>query len=450
MIHIAMKKKDASWHRRFVNTSKTAFRWLIPGLGVKRWFIIILLGVTLIGGGFGVLILDFYRSAPDTWWLPVLSVVSLRFLDRPIRTLIFGGLGLSLITYGIWRLNRSIMTPFLRPGGGRVVDTIRSHRRRDRGPRIVALGGGHGLATLLRGLKAYTYNITAIVTVADDGGSSGRLRRDLGILPPGDIRNCLAALSDDEALLGQLFQYRFPAGVDGLEGHSFGNLFISALADITGSFEEAVVESGQVLAIHGQVLPATLRDVHLVADIVFPHSSNEVRVVGESRIPQSAGKVRHVWLEPNNPPAFPQAIQAILAADLIIVGPGSLYTSLLPNLLVPDLLDAIRASRALKVFVCNIVTQVGETETYTCGDHLRAITQHVGQGLFDVLVVNNRCDESLPDHAGWVLAEDDLDLTISVYRADLVDTYHPTRHEPTKLSRVLLDLLQEKTGFMIE
>ena len=200
------------------------------------------------------------------------------------------------------------------------------------------------------------------------------LRESFGILPSGDIRNCLAALSNDEALLTQLFQYRF-SGSTGLEGHSFGNLFITALTDITGSFEEAVAESGRALSVSGRVLPSTLHDVRLVADVLLPHAVNEVRVQGESKIPEVAGRIRRVWLEPNNPPAFPPVLQAILNADLIVVGPGSLYTSLLPNLLVPDLLAAIHSSRAVKAYVCNIATQVGETDLYTCYDHVHALEE---------------------------------------------------------------------------
>jgi uncharacterized cofD-like protein len=362
---------------------------------------------------------------------------------------VFGGLGLGLITIGILELNRSLVSPFLRPGHG-LLDTLRGHRQRERGPRIVALGGGHGLATLLRGLKTHTHNITAVVTVADDGGSSGRLRRELGILPPGDLRNCLAALSNDEALMAQLFQYRFPSGESGLEGHSFGNLFISALAEITGSFEEAVAESGRVLAVHGQVLPSTLHNVQLVADVMLPNAANEIRIQGESQIPQMAGRVRRVWLEPNNPPAFPQAIQAILAADIIVIGPGSLFTSLLPNLLVPDLAEAIRASRGFKVFVCNVATQPGETEQFTCGDHLRTLVDHAGQGLVDVVVSNSACDGTLPPAYEWVTAEAELDEVVSVFRGDLVDPYHNGRHDSQKLAQVIMDLYAERTGPLVE
>ena len=423
--------------------------WLTPGIGVKRWLVLILLGTTLIGVGLGVLILDIYRNAPDTWWLPILSAASLRFLPRPLRALIFGGLGLGLMSIGIWELNRSIIKPFIRPGH-RVADTLRTHRQRERGPRIAAVGGGHGLAALLRGLKAYSHNITAVVTVADDGGSSGRLRRETGILPPGDIRNCLAALSTDEALLAQLFQYRFPNGNSALDGHSFGNLFISALAEVLGSFEAAVAESGRVLAVQGRVLPSTLQDVRLVADVMLPHYINEVRIQGESQIPKSNGKVKRVWLEPSTPPAFPQAIQAILGADLVVIGPGSLYTSILPNLLVPDLAEAIRASRALKLFICNVATEKGETDGYSCGDHLRALEGHVGSGLIDIAVINHDFTCNLPNGVNWVSIDPDLEEDYAFYEADLVDTLHPWRHDSQKLGQVIMELLQERTGPLVE
>lgn len=441
-------KKEALF-KRLKNRMILISRWLVPGLGVKRWLVLILLGTTFLGLGLAVLVLDVYRNAPDTWWLPLLSAASLRSLDRPLRVFIFGILGTGLVMLSIWGLNRSLMAPYRRPGKP-VLDELASHRRRERGPRIIVIGGGHGLATLLRGLKEYTYNLTAIVNVADDGGSSGRLRRSMGILPPGDIRNCLAALSDDEALLGQLFQYRFQEGETGLEGHSFGNLFISALAEIAGSFEEAVAESGRVLGVHGRVLPATLRDVKLVADVVLPQAVSEVRVEGESHIPKFAGEVRRVWLEPNNPSAYPGVIRAILAADLIVVGPGSLYTSILPSILVPDIISAIRASRALKIYVCNVATQSGETEGYTCGDHVRVLNEHIGGTFCDLVVSNNRCEGSLPGGNEWVQAESDMDTDYAVYRADLVDLEQPWRHDAQKLARVLIELFQERTGPLVE
>lgn len=433
--------------RRRISAS---LRWLIPGLGVKRWLLVTLAGTTLIGVGLAIMILEMYRTAPpETWWTSVLSAASLRFLARPLRALIFGGLGLGLIITGIYGINRSLLKPFVRPGRP-VVDALNLHRRRERGPRIVAIGGGTGLSALLRGIKQYTHNITAIVTVADDGGSSGRIRREVGILPPGDIRNCLAALSSDEALLSQLFLYRFPQGQGDLDGHSFGNLFITALAEITGSFEEAISESGRVLAVHGRVLPSTLHNVRLVADVMLPHLVGEVRVEGESHIPEAAGKVRRVWLEPNNPPAFPQALRAILGADMIIIGPGSLYTSILPNLLVPDLTDAVRSSRAMKIYINNIATQPGETDGYSSGDHVRAIEEHIGGGLFESVIVNNRYEGRLSPGSEWVRTGDDLQGDYVVTAVDLSDEQRPWRHDSAKLARALMKLLQERAGSLVE
>lgn len=423
---------------------KSLFRWMAPGLGVKRWFIALLAGITLIGVGLAIYLLDIYRTVPDTWWLPVISFLALRFLTRPLRVLVFGGLGVGLIALGIWGLNRSLMMPFLRPGK-RLVDQVAEYRRRERGPRVVVIGGGHGIATVLRGMKEHTHNLTAVVTVADDGGSSGELRRDLGILPPGDIRNCLAALSDDETLLTQLFQYRFGGG-SGPGGHSFGNLFISALADITGSFEKAVVESGRVLSVYGQVLPATLRNVRLVADVNLPHIEAEVRVEGESQIPRAAGRIRRVWLEPNDAAAFPPVIQALLAADMIVIGPGSLYTSILPNILVRDLLEAIHSSRAVKIFVSNIATQSGETESYSCGDHIRAIEGLVGFELVDIIVCNSCYDGVLENGVQWVRVDEGGGGGSRYYTADLVDLKNPLRHEASKLAQTLMALYNERTG----
>jgi uncharacterized cofD-like protein len=426
-----------------------SLRWLIPGLGIKRWILLILLGTTLLGIGMAVLILEIYRTAPETWWLPILSIASLRILSRPLRALIFGGLGIGLVMVGIWGINRSLLAPYRRSGKP-VLDELTDHRRKERGPRIVTIGGGHGLATLLRGLKSYSYNITAVVTVADDGGSSGRIRRIQGIPPPGDIRNCLAALSSDEALMTQLFQYRFSDGNTELDGHPFGNLFISALSEITGSFEEAVVESGKVLAVHGRVLPATLHDVRLVADMQLPLNIGEVRVEGESTIPKFPGDVRRVWLEPNNPAAYPQVIQAILAAEIIVIGPGSLFTSILPNLLVPDIAAAIHSSRALKIYVCNVATQLGETEGYSCEDHIKVLNEHVGGTIFDIVIVNNLNEGNLPTGVEWVKTLPETEADYPIYRGDLADAIQPWRHDSTKLARVIIDLYQERTGPLVE
>ncbi|MDL1910538.1 YvcK family protein [Chloroflexi bacterium CFX6] len=435
-----MSKRDD-----FTKNLRLIGRWFAPGLGVKRWYFVILAGVTLLGVGLAMFLLDLYRTdSTNPLLLEILSYASLRFLPRVLRALIFGGLGVGLVVYGIWRLNNSLLRPYVRPGRP-LVDELANYRRRERGPRIVAIGGGHGLANLLRGLKLYTRNLTAVVTVADDGGSSGRLRESFGILPPGDIRNCLAALSNDEQMLTQLFQYRF-SGAGNLDGHSFGNLFITALAEITGSFEGAIAESGKVLSVSGRVLPSTLHNVKLVADMQLPNSLNQVRVEGESRIPQMAGKVQHVWLEPNDAPAYPPVIKAILNADMIVVGPGSLYTSLLPNLLVHDLFGAIQASRAVKVYVSNIATQKGETDLYSCYDHVRALEEHVGDRLFDVVLCNENHEGQLLDDSQWVRADEKTLADSRVRCADLADGNYPWRHDSKKLAETLIEILDEYTG----
>ncbi|HSM71430.1 MAG TPA: gluconeogenesis factor YvcK family protein [Anaerolineales bacterium] len=419
-------------------------RWFAPGLGVKRWLFLVLAGVTLLGVGLAISLLELYRTdTTNQSLLTILSYASLRFLPRAVRVLIFGGLGVGMIAVGLWNLNRALMLPFLRRGRP-LVDVLAHYRRRERGPRIVTIGGGHGLATLLRGLKVYTRNLTAVVTVADDGGSSGRLRESHGILPPGDIRNCLAALSNDEQMLTQLFQYRF-SGEGGLDGHSFGNLFITALADISGSFEGAIAESGKVLSVSGRVLPSTLHDVKLVADMQLPNSLNQVRVEGESRIPQMVGRVNRVWLEPNDAPAYPPVIRALLRADMIVVGPGSLYTSLLPNLLVHDLLGAIQASRAVKVYVSNIATQAGETDFYSCHDHVQALEDHVGARLFDVVLCNDDYEGQLNPDSQWVRADDKTMEDSRVRYDNLVDDRHPWRHDSNKLAATLIEILDEYT-----
>ncbi len=439
----SMQEKKKNVFTRLWESLRRESQWFRPGLGFKRWLILVLLGTTLLGVGLALTVLDVYRNAPDTWWLPIISALSLRFLDRPIRILIFGGIGVVLVLLGIWGSNRSLLRPFIPPGKS-LIETLEAYRRRDRGPHIVVLGGGHGLSALLRGLKAYTHNLTAIVTVADDGGSSGELRKNIGILPPGDIRNCLAALSNDEDLLTQVFQYRFAAGA-GLEGHSLGNLLITALTEITGSFEEAVAESGRVLAVYGQVLPSTLTDVQLLADL----ETNDGRVVhvsGESAIRETPGKVSRLWLNPSNTPAFPPAISAVLSADLIIIGPGSLYTSLLPNLLVRDLAEAVRASQAIKFFVCNVATESGETDRFNCLDHVRSVEKHVGEGMFDLVICNNHFEGHLGPGVNWVKMDPDLLQHASVYCANLIDPDHPWRHHAKRLSKTIMDLFYERTG----
>lgn len=321
--------------------------------------------------------------------------------------------------------------------------------RSDHPPRVVAIGGGTGLATLLRGLKAHTPWITAIVTVADDGGSSGRLRRELGILPPGDFRNCITALADDEALLTQLFQYRF-GQCDGLEGHCLGNLFITALAAITGSFERAILEASRVLAVRGRILPSTLEDVTLVADLRSTAERNGaparlIRVQGESAIPKVGQPIERVFLRPERVHAYPDSVRAILEADLIVAGPGSLFTSILPNLLVDDIRQAIRASSGLKVYVCNVATQPGETDGFDVGQHVSALQRHVGRDLFPLVLANNHLLSSSENpHLRPVVQSYPPNEGYQVIEADVVDRSAPWRHDSKRLAEELMRLYRHR------
>ena len=316
-------------------------------------------------------------------------------------------------------------------------------------PKVVAIGGGTGLATLLRGLKAHTPHITAIVTVADDGGSSGRLRRELGLLPPGDFRNCIAALAQDEALITQLFQYRFGQG-EALKGHSFGNLFLTALAGVTGSFERAILEASRVLAVQGRILPSTVEDVTLVADLKVENGAAPAglaRVKGESAIPQTRQPIVRVFLQPEEARAYPQAVRAILDADLIIAGPGSLFTSVLPNLLVRDIRKAVEASSAHRLYVCNVATQPGETDGFDLGQHMSALQRHIGPGLFPFVLANNRplSDRHQPHWQPVDLHHSDR-AGYQVIAADVVDPAIPWRHHSGKLAEQVLRFWQEQTG----
>jgi len=358
--------------------------WLLPGLEVKRWFLLIFFGSVMIVLGFMVLadIRPIYRT------LELIRQAAL-FLPSNFLAAVFILIGAVIFFKGWQKTTLSIMDMNSEKGNSSILEKLYRRRKLNRGAKVVAIGGGTGLSMLLRGVKRYTSNITAIVTVGDDGGSSGRLREEMGILPPGDIRNCIAALGDDEDLITELFQYRFKMG-EGLEGHSFGNLFLTALCSITGNMVKAIKESASVLNIRGVVLPATLDDMKLGAEF------EDGRVVhGESSIPEAHGQIKTLFTEPENCEALPEAITAIDDADLIILGPGSLYTSVIPNLLVNGIVDALMKSRAKKIYVCNIMTQPGETTDYTVASHVNALFKHAkGNKIVDAVLVNN----SLPDN----------------------------------------------------
>ncbi len=407
--------------------------WLKPGMGVKRWLVLLALGVGFLSLGGALALRSLYPLPPYFYYL------TLQFLPRGIRAGLILSVGLGMLGFGLWELNHTIVEPFLSRTDQALPDVLYAYRRRGRGPNIVIIGGGHGQATILRGLKVYSSNVSAIVTVADDGGSSGRLRRDMGILPPGDFRNCIAALADDESLMTRLFQYRFASGQD-LKGHSFGNLFISAMAGITGSFESALRESSHVLAVQGCVLPSTLEAVTLCADIERDHTGL-VRVEGESEIPNVPGKIVNVTLKPEAPAAYPGAVQAILDAEIVVLGPGSLYTSLLPNLTVPGIIEALRSTRAIKIYVCNVATEPGETVNYAAEDHVAALESHLGPCFCDIVLVNNAHSTGvLPSHLAWVEPELNNRPGVHIIKADLISDVRPWQHDSEKLAEAVINL----------
>jgi uncharacterized cofD-like protein len=412
-------------------------RWLYPGMHLKRWLVLLFFGITVLGLGAAILLVDFYRHLPED---SIVFVLTGAGLDRPIRATIVALVGIGLTAIGVWGLMRSIVSPFVTRGDS-VLEVLYTKRYLARGPRIVAIGGGTGLSTLLRGLKGYSANITAIVSLADDGGSSGRLRQQLGIAPPGDIRNCIAALADAEPLMTQLMQYRFPPG-SGLDDHAFGNLFIAAMTAVTGDFEEAVRESNRVLAVRGQVLPATSVPLNLAAML-----KSGRRLSGQASISRADEPIEHVSIEPADVRANPEAIERILEADLVVVGPGSLFSSVLPNLLISDIRDAVAAASGIRAYVCNVATQPGETGFYSAAQHLEALIEHVGDGLFDYVLVNDNHAARRPE--GWLGQPVQVDvrrleeLPITIVEEDLVDVNNAHRHDPAKLAAALMRIQQQ-------
>jgi uncharacterized cofD-like protein len=365
-------------------------RWLAPGIGIKRWGAMIAAGVLVFGAGFALLINERFLTQFEAAIFRLAQSLG-RVTGYEASPMALGVLGVTLgvlaTFFGVRGMLRSIDRVLFPSGSPTLVDFLRQERRRRRGVNIAVLGGGTGLATLLRGLKQYSSNLTAVVTVFDDGGSSGRLRRELGILPPGDIRHCLVALAEAEPLMTKLFEYRFRGGA--LDGHAFGNLFIASLAGVTGDLELAVKETSKILKIRGRVLPTTAHDVVLAAEL------DDGRIIeGESKITGARGRITRVSLRPADPTPLPDALEAIADADVIVLGPGSLYTSLIPNLLVPRVADALRESDAPCVYICNIMTQPGETDGYTAADHVRAIHAHTGTGMFSHVIVNTQMPQS--------------------------------------------------------
>ncbi|MCX5694210.1 MAG: YvcK family protein [Candidatus Omnitrophica bacterium] len=403
-------------------------KWFSPGIGIKRWVGLSAFGVVL-------LILGTANLRSEEFWL-------IQILDALIVIS-----GIIILILGIKRLMRSFIAIFVPSSRGtELIDILYQKKQLSRGPRIVTVGGGTGLSVLLSGLKNYTSNISAVVTVADNGGSSGRLRQQFDVLPPGDIRNCLVALADAPTLMRDLFQFRFDANSE-FSGHSFGNLFLTVMTRLTGDFEKAIKETSKVLALRGQVIPSTLGDVTLVA-----HYSDGSMVAGEEQIPKAKKRISMVSLTPEHPLATPDALKAIKEAQIIVLGPGSLYTSIIPNLLIKEIAQEIEKSEAVKVYVCNVMTQPGETDGYSVSDHIKALLKHSNEEILDYCVINNGevPDEILKRYSkdNSILVVNDRkkieNLGVRVVEEDFSMIQDGViRHDAEKLAKIILSFIEE-------
>lgn len=405
--------------------SRNFLKWLLPGMRIKRWVLTTFLGVIIVGLGAVFTVKPF----------PVVSTIGVGIILC----------GAVLVVMGIGKLIVSLLTVFLPEGERELVNILYQRRYLERGPKIVAMGGGHGLSNLLTALKEYTSNITAIVTVADSGGSSGRLREEFNIVAPGDIRNCLVALADAPALMGKLFQFRFSEESQ-LKGHNFGNLFLTAMVQLTGGdFEKAVEESSKVLAIRGKVIPSTVHNVHLVADY-----QDGTRTEGEAKIPKAGSRIKKLTITPKDATPTQEALNAIANAEIVILSPGSLYTSIIPNLIIRGMTDALVKTSAFKIYVCNVMTQQGETEGYAASDHLMALIEHTHRDIVDACLINNAVapqemlgrykeENSYPvnpdsdkiKNMGYLVVEEDL-LGVKDY----------LRHDSPKLTNALIKVIE--------
>ena len=304
---------------------------------------------------------------------------------------------------------------------------------KNKAPRIVAIGGGTGLSVLLRGLKQHTRRITAVIGVADDGGSSGRLRREMGIIPPGDFRNCIVALSDEDSLLKELFQYRFPEGSE-LQGHSFGNLFIAAMTDVTNSFEDALTESSRILSVTGRVVPATIENINLSVEL-----ADGQFIKGESNVKESSSEIKELFMDPPDAEASPTAIKAISNADLIVIGPGSLYTSILPVLMVRGIVDAIAESKGLKYYICNVATEIGETQHFNVVRHIEVLERYLGSEILDLIIANDNITDIGEQFRGEAVDPSTGSTKHIIATSDLLDEEHKVRHDSGKLAKFIME-----------
>ena len=424
-------------------------RWLTPGIGVKRWLAVVFLGEFALALAGAFALRQVYREVEVTGPFQAgIYLVTLQFLPYWARATALVIAGLALFLYGSFRVVRALLGPFRKSADEPLVDVVYRKRLLARGPRVVAIGGGTGLSVLLRGLKERTANLTAIVSVADDGGSTGRLRDQTGIPAVGDIRNCLVALAETEPAMGELLQYRFGRDEGSLSGHAVGNLLITAMNAIDGDFEEAVRKMNRVLAVRGQVVPATGAALTLHARL---RDGSEVE--GQSRIMRMRG-IERVWLEPRDARAARDALAAIGEADLIVLGPGSLFTSILAVVLVPELREAILAAPGIRVYAANVATQLGETEKMDLAEHVEALLAHAGSGMVDVVLANNRFEPGARDEEGgepvrlrWPPAISGVPAGPAGPRLvleELADPANPHHHDPGRLAAALVGIFERE------
>jgi uncharacterized cofD-like protein len=415
-----------------------ALRWAYPGLGVKRWLAVVIIGILLLVNGVDRYLVAEGAGVNANEWVD--SFVS-DYFSPSYLAWIFVIVGIALIFFGIRQWLIAILRASTTGGKENIIDTLMDMRLQQ-GYKVVAIGGGTGLSTLLRGLKRKTSNLTAVVTVSDDGGSSGRLQKELGVLPPGDVRNCLVALADDEAMVTDLFKYRFSEG-EGLSGHSFGNLFLAAMSGITGNFDKAIKESSRVLNIKGRVLPSTLGIVRLCARL-----EDGTVVEGESTISTSGQRIKQVFFDPPFAAPLAEVIAAIAEADAIVLGPGSLFTSIVPNLLVDRIAREVAASSAVKIYVCNVMTQPGETDGMTASDHVQALLDNAGAKICDYVIVNDEPPSKLREayaKEGQIPVTADVDrireLGMTPVRGQMISETVNVRHDPEKLGQQVLGVI---------
>ncbi len=420
--------------------------WLCPGINIKRWMLVFAFGVLVCGLGLAFIFNYQIMGTLEELLFQMQYLTTGQYSNAFVMSVgvLLMFLGLGIMFYGTRRLISSVVKVIVPEKNGSLMETIFMQRKLTRGPAVTVVGGGTGLSTLLRGMKYITNNCTAVVTTADDGGSSGRLRKELGIIPPGDLRNCIVALADREPLMERLMQYRFQ-GDSPLAGHSFGNLFIAAMAQAEGGDMEAGLNAtSQILKVRGRVVPSTLSDIQLRA-----HMYDGTVVAGESEIPKAHKRISKMMMMPPNAPATQGAIDAILKADVLILGPGSLYTSVIPNLLVDGIREAILRSKAVKIYICNVMTQPGETDGYGAYEHVQALINHMGEQFLDYVIVNKEkiSEEKLAPYKleGAIPITPDIEkirnLGITVVPARLISNKDLVRHDPNKLARVIIALI---------